>query len=194
VSYETYTTEAVVCGVMPRGEHDATIRLFTKDAGMVYARAGGIRAGQSKLRYALQDFSHTTVSLVKGRTEWRIIGAVSVGNFYYHAVDRGARASMLASMRGLRRFVQGGGAHPELFEMVVESMQSLATGKHENLGEQVFLLRLLHQLGYVAPAHAYDPIVSSKTLAEACMHCSAQEHISGLVKEAVAQALLVSHL
>ena len=194
MAYETYTTEALVCGSHMRGEHDATIRLYTKGAGMIYARAGGVRAGQSKLRYALQDFSYTKVSLVHGRIEWRIIGAVSIENFYYQSERREARVSQLASMRALRRLMQGGTAHPELFDMVIESMRSLATGLHTGIGEQLFLLRLLYQLGYVAPHSSLDSLVSSETLIEACSLYTKGGRIQKVVADIIDKALLSSHL
>ncbi len=194
MAYETYTTEAIVCGSHMRGEHDGTIRLFTKDAGMVYARAGGVRAGRSKLRYALQDFSHIHVSLVRGRHEWRIIGAISVGNFYYQATDRTARATLLLSMRSVRRFVQGAGVHPELFLLVLDGMRSFASGERAPMGEQVFMIRLLHELGYVAGSSVCAPVLSASTFRAALDACQEKQDLSVAMGGIIEKALLVSQL
>jgi len=125
VSYEIYTTEAIVCGRILRGEHDLTLRLYTKDAGMIFARAGGARAGESKLRYGLQDFSYSTVSLVHGRHEWRVTGASPIENFYYATPTREHRAALRHALRIIRRFLAGASAEPALFESVREGMRSL---------------------------------------------------------------------
>ena len=189
-----YTTEAIVCGTYPTREHDATVRLYTKDAGMLFARASGMRAGQSKLRYALQDFSHARVSLVRGRLEWRVTGAVSIHNLYYAAKTRSSRSALLASMRAVRRLIQGSGTSSHIFDMVIESMQTLAQGECDPLIEQVFLARLLYQLGYVAPGVVSAELLNANTIAEAYQVCLTEKRTHALLLRTVEEALVASHL
>jgi recombinational DNA repair protein (RecF pathway) len=75
MSYEKYTTEAMVLTQVPRGEHDKVYALYTRDFGLVYARASAVRAEKSKMRYALQSHAHARVSLVRGSRGWRAAGA-----------------------------------------------------------------------------------------------------------------------
>ena len=53
--YEKYQTEALVLGNREMGEADRVIALFTRDFGLVRARASSIRTERSKMRYAIQD-------------------------------------------------------------------------------------------------------------------------------------------
>ncbi|MBX9906683.1 recombination protein O N-terminal domain-containing protein [Patescibacteria group bacterium] len=192
-TFETYTTEAIVCGSFSDKEHDRTLRLFTKEGGMLYARAGGTRAHISKLRYGLQDFSYAKVTLVRGRSEWRVIGAVALDNFYYKARTRAARAAVLAGTRSLSRFVQGGGRHPELFTEVVDGMYVLGAAEHP-LGERVFLLRLLSHLGYVSPHASYARLLSAATFEEACICVQSEDFSVPVLEKTIENALTLSHL
>ncbi len=196
MAYETYTTEAIVCGRSGRSEHDCTLRLYTKEAGMIYARAGGIRAHQSKLRYALQDFSYSTVSLVHGRYEWRVVGAVAKDNFYYAARSRASRKSLLSAMRFIRRLMRGGGAQQqhELFALVLDGLELLTRKETEGTHEALFYLRVLHRLGYVAPHKEYVSMVHAETLEEAYALCSEEMAFKKYVKRVVEEALAVSQL
>ena len=72
MSYQTYITDAVVVGSYASNTADKSYLLFTKRAGMLYATARSVREERSKQRYALQDFSHITVTLVKGKGGWCI--------------------------------------------------------------------------------------------------------------------------
>ncbi len=194
MAYETYTTEALVCGRYPRAEHDNTLLLYTKDAGMVYARAGGTRAVESKLRYALQDFSYSRVTLVRGRYDWRVTGALCIENLYYGAESRAGRISLLASVRALRRLMPGGGVQDELFTLILDGLQTLAYTEHAGQGDHLFMLRLLHHLGYIAPQPSYESIVHARTLADACHLSRDKTDVHKSVNQAIEKALVLSHL
>ncbi len=75
--YQKYHTEALVLGSYENGEADRTMILFTRDFGLVRARATGVRSEHSKMRYALQHFSRSAVSLVKGKRGWRVAGGIA---------------------------------------------------------------------------------------------------------------------
>lgn len=189
-----YTTEAIVCGRIPRGEHDFTLRLYTKDAGMIFARASGVRAHESKLRYGLQDFSYSTVSLVHGRQEWRVTGASVIENLYYGTPSREHRAALRSSLRSIRRFLTGASVEPELFTHVLEGVRTLARETADADAEDLFLLRMLHRLGYVSPRPAYADLMHGASLkAVHEVYCSRKESKEA-VRAAIQNALTVSHL
>lgn len=189
-----YTMEAIVCGRILRGEHDLTLRLYTKDAGMIFARAGGARALESKLRYGLQDFSYATVSLVHGRHEWRVTGASPIENFYYSTPSREHRAALRHALRIIRRFLAGASAEPELFESVREGMRSLALHNPDEAAQALFTLRTLHRLGYVAPEATYMPLMESASLQEARQTYEQLTGASHAVSRAIEHAFSSSHL
>src|SRR5690348_10499607 len=73
--YQKYRTEAIVLASLDRGEADKVFALYTRDFGLVWARASGVRREKSKMRYALQQYASTSVGLVRGKRGWRVAGA-----------------------------------------------------------------------------------------------------------------------
>jgi DNA repair protein RecO len=150
MAYATYTTDAIVCGTFVRNTADATYALFTRDAGMLFADAKSVREERSRQRYALQDFSLVRVSLVRGKTGWKIGSVESKQNFYAHASDRRARGMVTSIIKHIRRFVRGETPHPELFELVLQCLTKAATTlQHPTRFEYIFQVHVLFQLGYV---------------------------------------------
>ena len=74
---QKYQTEVIVLANREMGENDRVLALYTKDFGLVKARASAILTERSKMRYALQDYSRASVSLVRGRRGWRAAGAIA---------------------------------------------------------------------------------------------------------------------
>ena len=73
--HHIYHTEAFVLGSNQNGEDSKIITLYTKELGLVRAKAQGIRKLASKLRFTLQNFSYAKVDLVRGKEIWRITTA-----------------------------------------------------------------------------------------------------------------------
>src|SRR5690348_11263583 len=75
--YQKYNTEALVLSARESGEADKIYALYTRDFGLVIARASAVRREKSKMRYALQRLAHASVSLVRGKRGWRVAGATA---------------------------------------------------------------------------------------------------------------------
>ncbi len=155
MAYQTYITEALVCGSFDSNTSDRSFLLFTKEAGMIYAHAKSVREERSKQRYALQVASHVRVTLIRGKSGWKIAGAEALQNFYAIATTREGRTFLRNILRLLRRVVHGETSHTEIFTDVVLSCQEAHKHPPEAL-EQVLTLRILHALGYIAPAPSYQ--------------------------------------
>lgn len=188
-----YTTEAIVCGHRGRGEHDLTVRLYTKHAGMIFARAGAGRGAESKFRYGLQDFSYSTVSLVHGRYEWRVTGVLPIQNFYYLTPGRLERASLKTGVRLLRRLLPEGVADPVLFDSVLEGLRLLSELPGGG-AEHAFALRVLHHLGYVESEGMIRALLEAPTLEGAHQSYLASTTCQKQVEKAIEKALSASHL
>lgn len=150
MSYVTYTTEALVCGSFDQGTADRSFLLFTRDLGMLFASARSVREERSLQRPALQDFSRIRVSLVKGKTGWRIGSVEAVANDYARAGDRETRGSVVALYRLLRRFIRGEEPVGDLYPVVIDSLNVLL-GELPNrrLAELKAEVEILTRLGYV---------------------------------------------
>ena len=151
--YHTYNTEAFVLGSRPSGESSKYVYLFTKDLGLVGARAQGSREIKSKLRYALDDLSHSKVSLVKGKNSWKLTGAASHKNFFAQFKNERAKLVLCANAFALiKKLVAGEEKNQKLFEILEQGFSFL---EQENLSDEdvlnaeaIFMLRILNNLGY----------------------------------------------
>jgi DNA repair protein RecO len=161
MSYVTYTTEAVVCGSFEQNTADKAFLLFTREAGMLFANARSVREEVSKQRFALQDFSRIRVSLIKGKTGWRIGSVESEKNDFSIAKTREARASVVSIYKLLRRFVRGEEASVDLYDFVVSALDQLEEGTDDRKFLDLFIqLKILSILGYVdqksLPEYIFD--------------------------------------
>lgn len=151
MSYLTYTTDALVCGAYNQNTADRTFRLFTKEAGMLYATAKSVREERSRQRYALQEFSQIRVSLVKGKNTWKIGSVEAYLNDYTRATSREARGSVAIVYRTLRRFIHGEEASAELFDFCQDILALLVTDiSRRSLFELCAQVWILQKLGYLS--------------------------------------------
>jgi len=190
MSYKTYTTDAIVCGSRESNTSDRAYILFTRDAGMLWANARSVREEKSKQRYALQDFSIIRVSLVRGKSGWRVGSVDAISNPFMEAGARGARAGLSAVIKLLRRFLHGEEAQTQIFDDAVMALTCIAVAEHDDIIDlqEQFTLRMLNWLGYIAPHESYDALLSDAD------PWSLPGPISVEGKRAIAHALTVSHL
>ena len=141
--HHVYTTPAFVIHSAPQGEAGKFLLLFTKDFGMIGATAQGVRLVQSKLRYHLQDFSFSNVSVVRGKEVWRITGA-------YELDHKKETEVHLKVLKLLKRLLHGEEKNEKLFE-IIESLYRTDIEKEKNeIVECLTVLRILNSLGYIS--------------------------------------------
>lgn len=192
MSYKIYTTEAIVCGSSAHNTSDKHYLLFARESGMLFAHARSVREERSKQRYALQDFSRVRVSLLKGKSGWRIGSVEPLGNAFLGARSRASRALVAFVVRQLRRYVHGEVPLPQAFSDANELL-SFSEEESTEPYEELFLVRLLAELGYVADsAGALDPVLSAPDLASAAKRMQPEMH--ALITRAIADGAQASHL
>jgi recombinational DNA repair protein (RecF pathway) len=155
MSYQTYTTKAIVCGSFDSNTADKSFLLFTRRGGMLYATARSVREERSKQRYALQVFSRINISLVKGKHGWRIGSVESTGNLFSKADSRGARGSMVSVMKLVRQYIHGEETNLALYDEVSQGLDfllALPSDADLSVWETFIKARILYQLGYIAPS------------------------------------------
>jgi len=189
--YQTYITEALVCGSYDSNTADRSFLLFTKEAGMIYAHAKSVREERSKQRYALQECSHIRATLVRGKTGWKIAGVEPIQNLYAKAESREARTLIRNSIRLLRRVIQGETVHSDIFSDVIEVCAQAEKYSHTHL-EGILGLRILHSLGYIAPNGLYEKFLHGPISFESISQISETEE--KVCKEAIEHALVQSQL
>ena len=193
VSYKTYTTEVLVCGSAAHNTSDKNYLLFSKEAGMLWASARSVREEKSKQRYALQDFSEVRVSLIKGKSGWRVGSAEAFGNAFLRVQERSERGLINFVFVQVRRYVHGEIPLPKIYNDVHEIItNSSMFREHSLLVQQLFLVRLLSELGYVAPTSAWQAVVSASSIAEAC--ATYTDTMAEAIAIAVHEGTQASHL
>ena len=190
MAYRTYTTEAIVCGSRDSYTSDRSYLLFTEEAGMLWASARSVREEKSKQRFALQDFSQIRVSLVKGKSGWRIGSVESIENAFMLADSQPARAGVASVVKLLRRLVHGEeevrGAYVDTRD-VLQHIPRVGTDDITNLVEH-YTLRLLTTLGYIAHNKDYADLVADETWLQSPVV------LPGVAKKAIQAGLEASHL
>jgi recombinational DNA repair protein (RecF pathway) len=194
MAYKTYTTEAIVCGSYNSNTADRSYLLFTEVAGMLYASARSVREERSKQRFALQDFSLVRVSLVKGKTGWRIGSVESLINPFLASSSRLERAVLRQIVLLLRRYVRGEEVVASVYLDTVAIWQSITSVNAEHLSalQALYELRLLSTLGYVAPPPSLALLISEDSITELLPQCTKTEQAT--IQTLVAQAAEASHL
>jgi DNA repair protein RecO (recombination protein O) len=142
-----YKEEAIVLRSMPYGEADRILTLFTRGAGKVAAIAKGVRKPSSRLRGAVQLFSHTHLVLYGGKTLDTITQGDSDETFSFieQDLDKLAAASCFAEL--VDRLTMERQPQPKLFQLLLTAMRTLEGSDPELLG-RVFETKLLAALGY----------------------------------------------
>lgn len=192
MAYQTYITEAIVCGSQPHNTSDCIFLLFTREAGMLYATARSVREERSKQRFALQVFSYVRATLVHGRAGWRIAGVEPLRSCYAHAHVREARALIRNTVLLLRRTMHGETPYEVMFDDVRDVLVNTYDETQYEKLELALSVRVLDALGYIAPDIRYAPILTSVRARDSISQMT--EDLCTIVRSAVHHALKESQL
>jgi len=156
MQHHIYNTRGFVLGSEPQGESSRYVYIFTQDLGLVGVHVQNVRAVNSKLRQSLQDYSVSRISLVRGKTLWRLTNASLEQNFYLDFKNNKPALLACAQISALlKKLLAGEDKNTELFELVVHGLNILlqnSTSQDRVSGIEVLVvLNILYNLGYVAP-------------------------------------------
>lgn len=160
--YQKYHTDVLVLGSRESGETDRTVALYTREFGLVWARAAAVRTGHSKMRYALTHYSRSYVSLIRGKNGWRVAGAAA-GTTAIDKSQPGTRAFARISQL-VMRLVAGEEESGYLFDVLAEAHGALmhADDAIAPTIELVCVARVLYALGYIS-AEAHETALFTHT-------------------------------
>lgn len=153
MAIDKYSTESFILASYETAEHDRTYKLFTKDFGLIFARATSVRKLESKLRTHLQVGRMCRVTLVKGKDVWRITGS-----------EEQLCHKMLLNdvIKLLERFVRGEGTQKTLFSHMKDlvAMQNIDERNGRLLAHYLVLVDLGYADAFVIGAESIDEYVS----------------------------------
>lgn len=110
MAHRIYHSSAFVLGSQSSGETGRSFWFFTDNLGLVIADARAVREIKSKLRYHLTTGSLATISLVKGRDRWRLVGAETD-----RVLPNGDRRSWVSILELVRSTFVAGQPEPRIF-------------------------------------------------------------------------------
>jgi len=148
MSYNVYTTEAMVVGERASGEQAKVLMLFTRELGLVQCYAAGLRALKSKLRYHLQEYSFAYCSLIAGKEYWKLVGVLSV----QPRIENGLSIRTAARIAEMCQRLTGlDDPHPDLFDEFKKAMLASINlvPQHEADFSTLLTARALCHLGYL---------------------------------------------
>ncbi len=150
--HHIYHTEGIILGSKNYGEAGKYYFIFTRDLGMIYASAQGVRKISSKLRFILQDASYVKVDLVRGKDFWRITSASKTNKLENLSRNLISFEIFTNISRLLKRLLTGEYPNPALFLDLLNGFHFLEKSKEreeaQNI-EVVIVLRILNNLGYI---------------------------------------------
>ncbi|KKQ88236.1 MAG: repair protein RecO protein [Parcubacteria group bacterium GW2011_GWF2_38_8] len=161
--HHIYHTEGIILGSKNFGETGKYYSIFTRDLGMLYASAQGVRKMSSKLRFVLQDFSYVKIDLVKGKDFWRITSASKTGKLEKLSQPETLKTFVNIS-KLLKRLLAGEDPNKPLFVDLINGLSVLeksdAKSELRNI-EMIIVLRILDNLGYIGSNEVLENFIKS---------------------------------
>jgi DNA repair protein RecO (recombination protein O) len=162
--HHIYHTEGLILGSKNFGEAGKYYSIFTRDLGMIYASAQGVRKMSSKLRFILQDFAYVKIDLVQGRDFWRVTSASKTNKLDRLSQNPETFSVFYNIANLLKRLLAGVEPNEALFADLISGLAILEDTKaREDLRniEAILVLRILNNLGYIGGDETLRDLVKS---------------------------------
>ncbi|MEO8638068.1 MAG: DNA repair protein RecO [Candidatus Taylorbacteria bacterium] len=161
-----YTTLGFVLEKVPHGEASSYFSIFTREFGKVFASAQAVREVKSKLRMNLEELSFVEVSLVRGKSVWKITGAKNISSLFGAFRDSSEKLEITAQCSALLlRLLHGEEKNDPLFQLLFDAFsyfksENLTSEEMKNF-EILLVLNILHELGYVGNKNEFSEFVGA---------------------------------
>lgn len=162
--HHIYHTEGIILGSKNFKESDKYYYIFTRDLGMIYVSATGVRKMSSKLRYILQDFAYVKIDIVQGQNIFRVTSASKTNKLEQITKRKETFKIFYNISRLLRRLLAGVEPNKVLFDDLVCGLSSLEKIENKNdlrNMEAIIVLRILNNLGYIGESVSLKELIKS---------------------------------
>ena len=144
----TYRTEAIVLRRSDFGEADRLLTLFSREYGKVRAIAKGARKPQSRKTGHVELFMRTRFLVAEGRN-LDIVTQAEMVEGYNRLRDDLVRTTYASyAVELLDRFTADEDRNPQLYDLLSDTLRSLANTDNMLLAARFYELHLLSLLGY----------------------------------------------
>ena len=162
--HHIYHTEGIILESRNFGEAGKHYSIFTRDLGMIFASAQGVRKMSSKLRFILQDFAYLKIDLVAGKNIFRVTSASKTNQLEQLTKNKETFAVFANIARLLKRLLAGVEPNEALFIELLNGLNILEKSKTSddlrNI-EAIIVLRILNNLGYIGENEVLQNIIKS---------------------------------
>ena len=162
--HHIYHTEGIILESRNFGEAGKHYSIFTRDLGMIFASAQGVRKMSSKLRFILQDFAYLKIDLVAGKNIFRVTSASKTNQLEQLTKNKETLAVFANIARLLKRLLAGVEPNEALFIELLNGLNILEKSKTSddlrNI-EAIIVLRILNNLGYIGENEVLQNLIKS---------------------------------
>lgn len=162
--HHIYHTEGIILGSRNFKEAGKYYHIFTRDLGLVYAEAEGVRKLASKLRYVLSDYSYIKLDLIQRKNIWRITSASKTNLLEDFNNDTYKLKIIVNLSKLLIRLLPEQEKNENLFMGILDGLYILEKNINQkelqNI-EIVIVLRMLHNLGYINGEEIFSELIKS---------------------------------
>lgn len=145
----TYRVEGIVMRVIPYGEKDRILTIYTRQMGKLSAIAKGSRNPLTRLAPATQLFTHAHYFLAQGKT-LEVVTQVRIIEVF-EGLRRDVEMMVVCAQccEMLSKSVPDGEADPALFDDLLSALRIANRGVDADLLLTAFISRLLKRVGYM---------------------------------------------
>ena len=147
------------------GEANKMLSIYTREMGLVWAVAQGVRLHKSKLRFTLQDFSYVNVDLVRGKELWRVTSAKHISSFPFARSNTNSLLLITRVSKLLERLCNGEAPSENIFDDFLQALhllddENISSPSKEAL-ELHLVLRIMNSLGYIGDSDILSKYLGS---------------------------------
>lgn len=145
----TYWVEAIVLRVIPYGEKDRILTIYTRRFGKLSAIAKGSRNPLTRLAPATQLFTHAHYFLAQGKTFEVITQVRIIETFERLRRDVNLMAACAQCCEMLMKSIPDGEPDSEMFDDLLSALRIANSGAGSETLLAAFISRLLMHVGYM---------------------------------------------
>lgn len=157
--HKIYTSEGLVLSSRGVGEKNTLVTIFSKELGIVSAKAISARMAKGKLKGHIVPYSLGTYTFVRGKEGWRLIQANSKLNALSLLTNLNKKRIFVRTIKLVQRM---SGLEPDvkLFNCLISAFNTLIVVDDYLLKtfEAVLVARVLFILGYMSFAELPDSL------------------------------------
>lgn len=179
--------DAVILRHSDYGEADRLLTLFTREQGKVRAIAKGVRKMQSRKAGHLEPFTQSTLMLAQGHDLWIVTQAEAIELYQPLREDLSLIGYAGYVVELLDRFIYEEGQNWQLYQLLIETLQRLASEDDPFVPIHYYEMRLLDLMGFRPmlfecascgkPIQAEDQYFSAERGGVLCPDCGLQVNL-----------------